>query len=173
MKFYKFSRFDNRYLFAISVTRLGDFWKLLLTNLHAKAAQIFGHTLGSFEKCNFLSRNCFCHFLGNIWQFFTIFYSYLWSHCLPSKMNRTEEGEVIEKFLNGPLQNDLMPSLLFTTIPRVIHLPANLIFVLQSASLKPVICCSSRSSIMLSLVRPPLTERPTLVFLRQEWFRLK
>ena len=58
----------------VSVTRLGDFWKLLVINFLGKVAQIFGHTLGSFEKCNFLGRNCFGHFLGNIWQIFTIFF---------------------------------------------------------------------------------------------------
>ena len=57
----------------VSVTRLGDFWKLLVINFLTKVAQIFGHALGSLEKCNFLGRNCFGHFLGYIWQIFTIF----------------------------------------------------------------------------------------------------
>ena len=35
---------------TISVTRLGDFWKLLATNLPTKIAQKDGWLLGYFEK---------------------------------------------------------------------------------------------------------------------------
>ena len=33
-----------------SVTRLGDFWKFLVTKFLAKVAQIIGNFLGNFEK---------------------------------------------------------------------------------------------------------------------------
>ena len=38
-----------------SVTRLGYFRKILVTNFLTKVAQTFGNFLGHFEKCNFVS----------------------------------------------------------------------------------------------------------------------
>ena len=44
---------------AASVTRLSYFWKVLITNLGTKVAQLFGKFLGiPFEKHHFLNRNC-------------------------------------------------------------------------------------------------------------------
>ena len=37
-----------------SVTRLGDFWKFLATNLLTKVAQNIGDFLGYFEKEHFM-----------------------------------------------------------------------------------------------------------------------
>ena len=39
-----------------SVTRLGDFWKLLGTNFLSKVAQMFVDFLGSLEDHNFISQ---------------------------------------------------------------------------------------------------------------------
>ena len=41
---------------AASVTRLGAFWKFLMTNLLAKVAQIFGNCLGYFEKTSIFTQ---------------------------------------------------------------------------------------------------------------------
>ena len=51
-----------------SLTVLGYFWKVLVTNFLAKVAQTFGNFLGYFEKCNFVS-------LTSVLIFWATFYS--------------------------------------------------------------------------------------------------
>ena len=46
------------------MTWLGYFWNVLATNFLTKAAQIFGNSLGYFEKHYFLSKNCRGYFLA-------------------------------------------------------------------------------------------------------------
>ena len=66
-----------------SVTKLGDFWKFLVTNLLAKVAQIFGDLLCYFERHHLFSKNCRISFLGNYWKIWTTFYSNIFlSHWL-------------------------------------------------------------------------------------------
>ena len=68
-----------------SVTRLGDICKFLVTKFLSKEAQIFGYFLGYFEKRHFLCRNCFINVLGSFLEYWAIFKSNIWSHCLPTK----------------------------------------------------------------------------------------
>ena len=49
-----------------SVTRLGHFWKFLVTNFVGKVSQIFGDFPGYFEKGHILSKNCCGQVLGRI-----------------------------------------------------------------------------------------------------------
>ena len=55
-----------------SVTRLGDFWKLLMTVFHAKAAQIFG---GFFENINFQVKTAVSTFWATFNKFGQLFTS--------------------------------------------------------------------------------------------------
>ena len=50
------------------VTRFGDLWKFLETNLIAKLAQIFCDCFGYLKKHDVLSRNCCEQSLGNFWR---------------------------------------------------------------------------------------------------------
>ena len=61
---------------ALSVTRSGDFWMFLATNIHAKVAQNFGWLFGPVWKHYFWSKNSYDWF----WKFWTNFYSNIWSH---------------------------------------------------------------------------------------------
>ena len=58
----------------ISVTRLGYFWKALVTNFHSKIAQTSGNFLGYFEKYHLLTWNC-CQFKANFWRNWATFIS--------------------------------------------------------------------------------------------------
>ena len=49
----------------ISVTRLGDFWKLLLSNFLAKVAQLFGPTFWAILKRHFWNKKELWLFGGN------------------------------------------------------------------------------------------------------------
>ena len=46
-------------LVKCSVTRLGYFWEVLVTNFTEKVANMFGNVLGDFEKCHFWSKATF------------------------------------------------------------------------------------------------------------------
>ena len=50
-----------------SVTRLADFWKFSMTNIHAKVVQMLGKFWCFFET-QLLSKACCCHFLANFWK---------------------------------------------------------------------------------------------------------
>ena len=65
---------------VISVTRLDDFWKLLLTDFLSKVAQMPGDFWNSFKKHHFSCRNYCGYFLGHSWKFLATFYFNLWSH---------------------------------------------------------------------------------------------
>ena len=56
-------------LVGASVTRLGDFWKALVTNFQKKVAQIFSGIWGHFETCPFLKNNA----VATFWATFQIF----------------------------------------------------------------------------------------------------
>ena len=64
------------------MTRLGDFWKFLETNVTLKLAQILGNFLGDFEVSQFLSKNYFAYLLGIYCKFWFTFNSDIWSHWL-------------------------------------------------------------------------------------------
>ena len=67
---------------TISVTRLGDFFKLLVINLTNKVAQIFGSVLGYFRTHHFSLKPAVETFWATfemIWD--TQIYSNIWSHC--------------------------------------------------------------------------------------------
>ena len=82
------NRWDNffwtihlcRTLAYCSVTRLGDFWKFLVTKFHAKVAQIIGNYLGCLEKYQFEIKNRCVHFWATLWKIWATFYSIIWSH---------------------------------------------------------------------------------------------
>ena len=79
--------FANKYLTTVtsqkatgdltSVTRLGDFQKLLVINFTLKIAKIFGDFLGYFGKYNFLSEACWGHLLGKVLNYLGF---YLFQH---------------------------------------------------------------------------------------------
>ena len=61
------------FFFLTSVTRLGDFSKLLSTNFYIKDAQMFSSHFGYFEIHRFWSNYCIGYFFatfGNIWATF-------------------------------------------------------------------------------------------------------
>ena len=51
---------------SISVTRLGDFLKFLVTKFTTKVAQIISNFLVYFLKTSLLCKNCCGYFLGNL-----------------------------------------------------------------------------------------------------------
>ena len=51
--FYRFPNNSSLFNSTSSVTRLGDFWKLLAISFQAIFAEIFEDFLGYFEKCTF------------------------------------------------------------------------------------------------------------------------
>ena len=60
-------------LYANSVTRLGDFWKFLVTEFLSKVAQMLGDFWSSFESHHFSRINCWGYVwatLGKIWPLF-------------------------------------------------------------------------------------------------------
>ena len=62
-----------------SVTRLGDFWKFLHTNLLTNVAIKDCWLLGYFEKVE-LMKNCYGYILGNLWkQLGNFLYPNIWS----------------------------------------------------------------------------------------------
>ena len=63
---------------AISVTRLGDLWKFLVTKCVTKVAQLFG----LFCKTSLLCENCFGYFLAIFGKIWATFNSNIWSHWL-------------------------------------------------------------------------------------------
>ena len=61
-----------------SVTRLGDFRKVWVTNFLLKVAQFYGDFLCYLSW----SKNCCCYFLGNLCKKnWATFYFRIWSHC--------------------------------------------------------------------------------------------
>ena len=97
-----------------SVTRLGDFWKLMPTNFLTKVAQIFGNFLGYCEKHYSVSKNCCGSFLDIVWEIWATFFSNIWSYsmknftvCERLKTNltsqvakKTSERSIGQKVLN-------------------------------------------------------------------------
>ena len=69
----------------ISVTRLGDFFP-------KTAGQKFGNFLCYFKIQHSSINNCCGNLLGNFWNFWTILYFYIWSHCLGLKMQSCVNG---------------------------------------------------------------------------------
>ena len=63
-----------------SMTRLGNFFKKLVTNISTKVAKCFV-TLGYFEKHHFSSKNSRGCFLANFWKIWATRYFGIWSHC--------------------------------------------------------------------------------------------
>ena len=66
---------DWLWLFHVSVTRLGKFWKFLATNFHSKVAQVFGDFFGYFWKSHILSKNWNGYFWVNFFSILANFYS--------------------------------------------------------------------------------------------------
>ena len=81
-RLFAFTERETSLVWFHSVTRLGDFWKFLATNILTKVAQIFGNFLGCCEKHYFVSKNCCGSFLGRVWKNWATFYSNIWSHCV-------------------------------------------------------------------------------------------
>ena len=79
--FCKWSRSVLREWWFISVTRLGDFWKFLVTKSLTKVAQMYGNYWGYFEKHHFLGKNSCCYYLAASGIFLSTFYPNIWSHC--------------------------------------------------------------------------------------------
>ena len=52
-----------------SVTRLDDFWKILVTSFQAKVAKLFGDFLGNLENINFLSKSFRGYFCATFEKF--------------------------------------------------------------------------------------------------------
>ena len=74
----KFSTSLMESLIAISVTRLGYFWRFIVTNFLKNTTKIYGNYL---IKPHFWSENCYGYFLGQLWKNFAYFYSNIWPHC--------------------------------------------------------------------------------------------
>ena len=66
-------RKDGRKEGAISVTRLGAFWKFLATYFLTKVAQIIGYYLGYCGKQYCLSKKCCGSFLDIVWKIWATF----------------------------------------------------------------------------------------------------
>ena len=56
-----------------SVTRLGDFWKFLVTNFITKVAKVLGDFLGFLERQHFKVNNAVVTFWVNFWLNFGYF----------------------------------------------------------------------------------------------------
>ena len=63
-----------------TVTRLGYFWKVLVTKCLTKVAQYFDNVLAYFEKRDFESKNCCAYFLATFGNNCPTFYFNIWSH---------------------------------------------------------------------------------------------
>ena len=71
---------------STSVTRLGYFWKVLVTNFLTKIAEISSCDLfGLLVNHQYQSKNYCGYFLGNIWGILATFYSIIWSHWPPPR----------------------------------------------------------------------------------------
>ena len=55
------------------MTRLGNLWKFLVTNLPKKVAKLYGDFFWLEWKTSFISLNCCCQFLGYNWKNFGYF----------------------------------------------------------------------------------------------------
>ena len=83
--------FQGAYLSLISLTlsvnKLIDFRKFLVTILLAKLAQILGDWLGNFENISFKQK--LFGWVGNFWANFgkiwATLYCNIWSHCSPCR----------------------------------------------------------------------------------------
>ena len=73
---------------AASVTRLGDFWKILVTNLLIKVAQMFCNIWGYFEVWLFNLKIAVTTFLGSSLRIQATFCSNNWSHCLQQQQQQ-------------------------------------------------------------------------------------
>ena len=83
-----------------SVTRLGDFWKFLVTNFITRVAKMFGDLLGYFER--FLSKSAVKTFWAIFGKNWAPFNSNIWSHWTVS----IERKSLVEQF-EGARQHDL------------------------------------------------------------------
>ena len=70
------------WLVAWSVTRLGEFLKLLVTNFRTKVAQVFGDFLGCVLDRSLLKKNHLLLIFGYLLEKLGTFYSTVWSHWL-------------------------------------------------------------------------------------------
>ena len=64
----------------ISVTRCGNYWKILATNISNKRSPNDWQLFGLLEKL--LWKNCFGYFLGNFLKYLGYFYCKIWSNWL-------------------------------------------------------------------------------------------
>ena len=64
---------------AASVSKLGDLWTALVTNLLTKIAQVFGDFCGYLEKLHYLNKNCCVYFWPTSGKIWATFYLHIWS----------------------------------------------------------------------------------------------